>query len=991
MSGNVQYYNLIGGLNTLQGIGTINQSPKKTDSPDMKNVEFYKLGGLISMKGNTLYGNQITATEDDKEVIYPISLGYEYIQGNNKYLIVCTTGGYVYEYDRVSDSYVQVYKFPTATLRHSIASFQNGIIISNGVDDLVYYCKNRHQDIGTVSITTGQKTVVGEGTTFLTDLSAGDYVTFGTSSTKYKVDSVEDDTHLTLDEAVTEDYLEVLMYLSELSECNAVYTNSEDENINRPVRGLALQTYNGRIFVGANDGVLYYSEVGLIHGWDMQHGAGAIPQFYNDNSDFTALAPWDKYLLLCKRERSYLLDGNSADDQQWVVQPYSPYTCDSQQSYVDINNGLYIYSRKAGGIYPMLQRTIYSPNYQGVEASQKIKDSFQYINTARYDYIFPVYHPRKKYIMFYIPLLTGIGSNSCFVYDTTCKAWLYREVPQEVTIAFQFNDEIYIGTKDGKILKEFFGNTFDNNAIEFYWRSPWFSFGQMSNFLSTREFRVNMAEEDSNNFLLRIRRDGKDNYRQRKVSNDSINFTSLVWDIGYNQDEFNNDYSTTIKSYEVTDGTSLYYTKVEGEKDDFCVNAALFENQELTIPAGYAGVNQELIPTDKENGTTAERITNIGYLWNYNTRQYTRYTNGTDYLWIDWNVEKPIANIPCLISRKETVSGRTPLYGWKFPSTTLGGSGGYYNNLLAGKVVYTKQGEEGPNKWIWLRDAQGEIYNNANDNGYGVAAISSDLSTNMYQFKCTNTNSPLYTSATGLFGKLDRASLYDISATQTETTNTGSDLTQATTSTITNVIENEDGTYTITTPDGTFSNMGTPTDDGDTITHNAYTTSDTITPETIVYATSNMEGQLAEGTGLNSGTLLSNNKTVTFSLVGPYTFFSYDYFIKQLVVYSYTGNSFDVKDNMVYDRFIPGDDYDYLQSITDTIWADGKGEPSDSDYQPSTYGDNWVATRHVIKRFPIPDQFFNSLQIEFYGNTEDNALALYGFEIHGVQLEEVPW
>ena len=91
--------------------------------------------------------------------------------------------------------------------------------------------------------------------------------------------------------------------------------------------------------------------------------------------------------------------------------------------------------------------------------------------------------------MFYIPLLTGIGSNDCFCYDTEAKAWLHRKVPQEVTSAFEFNNEVYIGTKDGKVLKEFFGLTFDGQPIEFYWKSPWFYFGDSSsNKTTSRKF-----------------------------------------------------------------------------------------------------------------------------------------------------------------------------------------------------------------------------------------------------------------------------------------------------------------------------------------------------------------------------------------------------------------------------------------------------------------------------------------------------------------------
>jgi hypothetical protein len=521
MGATVKYYNLTGGLNTVQGIGTINQSNKRTESPDMKNVEYYKLGGLKSMEGNTQFANTLPSQ---------ISLGFEYVYGNNKYMVVTTVDGTLYIYDKISNTFKEIFKFKTPTSRHSICTFNNGIVVSNGVDDLLFYQYGRHNLLsGTVTTSTENNSVTGTSTKFTTQLSVGDYIEI--NSVKYKVIEITSDTELRIEPTPTEAVTDSNYYLSDISELNAVYKNTDDPNISKPVRGLALQSYQGRIFVGGNDGILYYSEVGLIHGWDLKYGAGAIPSFYDDNSDFTAFGLWDKYLIICKRERSYILDGTDADTTNWTVSPYSDFTCDSQQSWLVANNSFLVYTRTGGGIYPLLQRTIYNANYQGNDLSVKIRDSFEYVNTAKFDYIFPVYAPKKKYIMFYIPMLMGVGSNYCFIFDIQSKTWLLRVVPQDVTVAFRYNNEIYIGTSDGKILKEFSSLTFDGQPIEWYWKSPWFSYGEGSNYLSTREFRINIVEESTNRFHVRNRRDGKDTYNTRAVSNNLDSFIGLVWDV----------------------------------------------------------------------------------------------------------------------------------------------------------------------------------------------------------------------------------------------------------------------------------------------------------------------------------------------------------------------------------------------------------------------------------------------------------------------------
>lgn len=521
MGATVKYYNLTGGLNTVQGIGTINQSNKRTESPDMKNVEYYKLGGLKSMEGNTQFANTLPSQ---------ISLGFEYVYGNNKYMVVTTIDGTLYIYDKITNTFKEIFKFKTPTSRHSICTFNNGIVVSNGVDDLLFYQYDRHNLLsGTITTTTENNSVTGTSTKFTTQLSVGDYIEI--NSVKYKVIEITSDTELRIEPTPTEAVTDSNYYLSDISELNAVYKNSDDPNISKPVRGLALQSYQGRIFVGGNDGILYYSEVGLIHGWDLKYGAGAIPSFYDDNSDFTAFGIWDKYLIICKRERSYILDGTNADTTNWTVSPYSDFTCDSQQSWLVANNSFLVYTRTGGGIYPLLQRTIYNANYQGNDLSVKIRDSFEYVNTAKFDYIFPIYAPKKKYIMFYMPMLMGVGSNYCFIFDIQSKTWLLRVVPQDVTVAFRFNNEIYIGTKEGKVLKEFSSLTFDGQPIEWYWKSPWFSYGEGSNHLSTREFRINIAEENTNRFHIRNRRDGKDTYNTRAVSNNLDSFIGLVWDV----------------------------------------------------------------------------------------------------------------------------------------------------------------------------------------------------------------------------------------------------------------------------------------------------------------------------------------------------------------------------------------------------------------------------------------------------------------------------
>ena len=738
-----RYYSLSGGLNTAQGVGTINQSTNNTESPETFNVEPYKLSGLKSMEGNKPLGNALPSS---------ITLGHEYIKDDDKYLIVTTVDGNVYIYNKIANTYDKIYKFPTATQRHSACNFNQGVVLTNGVDDLVYYQYGRNNRLtGTVTIQNDTTSIVGEGTAFTTQLGVGDYIRFEGVGGSYRVDEITSDTamvvspaldfptgqttyycwqytnsdgsintyytttlsdgnnipiyeyknsnmvevdtadisngaliyEVTTEQVVTNTIIDyycskgvgtgpsgmhtsgppegstmvgtnddwwgyiqagvnigtslkgtviggkigtifastttsasnlvtptvttdsmttwetsrtlivtainsdgyptkirldkragavyytlnpypsgnishtyetieqvttggeytrvetsdvsivlptegVNYYMTPISELNAVYINSDDETVHYPIRGLAINSYQGRLFVGGNDGNLYYSELGLIHGWDVKYGAGAIPPFYNDNSDFTALGIYGNYLVIHKRWYSYILDGSGTTDT-WEVQPYADISCDSQQSWIVANNAYYIFAKKNGGIYPLLSRTAFISNYLGKEISVKIRESFKDLNQSLTHQIFPVYHPTKKYLMFYMPMLQGDGSNYCFIYDFISQAWWQRRVPQIVTTAFRYNDRVYIGTQDGLILEEFKSLTFNGEAIEFSWKSPWFDFGDGTNYLSIREFRCKISEEYTNNFYVRNRRDGYDNFHERNITNDKVAFEALVW------------------------------------------------------------------------------------------------------------------------------------------------------------------------------------------------------------------------------------------------------------------------------------------------------------------------------------------------------------------------------------------------------------------------------------------------------------------------------
>lgn len=511
------FNDLTGGINNVNTKDTLNSSTRNTETPEMVNVEYLGLGGIKSMSGNSMVGDQQSSM---------IVGGFEYHRGNTKDMVIATYDGEVKIYNPVDNTFDLIYTFTHPARRVSFCNMNNGVVITNGIDDLVFYEKGRHTLLtGTVSITEGSTTVTGSSTVFNSQVRVGDGIEI--NGTIYFVSAVTSDTSLTIREPAIETLSGERVYLGPISECNAYLTNEEDENLRTPIRGTAIQYYKGRLWVGGGNG-LFYSAVGLYNNWDVTSDAGVIYSLYNDSSDIKALGLFSDYLMIHKEYSSYIL--TIADIGTTIeVQPYTGLTCDSQQSWVVSNTKYFVYSQEAMGIFPIGNRTIFSDRYIGEEVSKKIRNTFKKINTNSTDSIFAVNYPSKRWMMFYLPLSDGKGSNTAIIFDFQTKSWLMRVLPQTVTIAFNYNNLVYVGTEDGKVLREFSGNTFDGKNIRAYYRSPWFNWyhGYTQ---SIGEFIMELALDNNNSFYIRSYKDGVTKYEQRNITSDQLLGEGLIWD-----------------------------------------------------------------------------------------------------------------------------------------------------------------------------------------------------------------------------------------------------------------------------------------------------------------------------------------------------------------------------------------------------------------------------------------------------------------------------
>lgn len=517
ISSKIVYNDLTGGINNVNGIETINTTTKKTETPDMVNIEYLGLGGIKTMEGNIQFANQLPSK---------VVGGWEYVKNGTRYMIVGLDNKQVYIYDVPDNEFKLIYTFPNKSDRMSFCNMNNGVVVTNGVDDPFFYEKGRHVTLdGTVTTTTGSSAVVGSSTQFTKQLHKGDRIEI--HDVIYIVDSITDDENLTLTTNVDTGYSGELYYLSEISQCNATLINSDDP-LNQPadIRGLAINFYKGRLWIGDKNSV-YYSQVGLYNGWDQHYDAGYIASLYNDTSPVKALGLYSDYLLIHKEHSTYIV--TSQDGYEFSVNPYSNITCESQQSFIVSNTKYYVYSNEYMDIYPLIQRTQFQDRFLGETISQKVRNFFHNVRANDVDKIFCVAHPKKRWMMFYMPTIQHAGSNYALIFDFQTKSWLLRCVPQNVTCAFNFDNEVYIGTEDGKVLREFEGLTFDGEVLNAYYKSPWFDWasGYTQSFA---EFEIELDSSYNNHFYIRTFKDGTTPHEDRIINSEYLTGDALVYD-----------------------------------------------------------------------------------------------------------------------------------------------------------------------------------------------------------------------------------------------------------------------------------------------------------------------------------------------------------------------------------------------------------------------------------------------------------------------------
>lgn len=1005
MAKTMKFFNLTGGLNTEQGLYTINSTENRTESPDMKNIEYYKLSGLKVQPGNILLGNL-----DSHTVIG----GYEYHKGNDYYLVVGTNMGDVYLYDEDYKKFNKIFSYDTICERLVFCNYADGLVIANGKGNLVYYVKDREKEpqenlynikVDLSKSSSGEYIITREKGSSIDGLSygalgIGDRIYIQrTQKTKVydfpfeitKINTVDDPTKEQESMVVnplgkvTDDFSATGVHIK-LSNISIIGEHLHNTDPNNTVAdagrivGSALANYKGRIWVANPEGGIYYSELGNIHGWDIYYDAGVIAESEEDKSFVTALGIWSEYLVVHKKQSSYLLNATNDDSSKWEYKPYTESTCRGPYSYSSNDRGYYLYSDKNQGVYPLLSRSVYNTTYMGKELSYKIRSRFDELDKTKQDQIFVAYDPVKQYMCFYMNMLDGNGySNKCYIYCFLTQSWLYREIPQNVTIAFSCKNKIYIGTYEGDVLEEFSGTTFNGESIPFYWTSPEYVWGGGTNKTTTREARFKLSNEENNNFTVESILDGyRTSKRNRKININSLGKT-LVWDTGYNKEDKNSP-GGEVNVYRYKDNEeNVWYSLYPEEIVTTKIDIPMYKTSNCSdTPKDNQDITYRTSGTIN-NYTDITYITKTSYAWQNQNLEYKSYKNGSFIAWI----KDGDTTGKCLINLTTKTEKELEWVGFGGPKISSGHHEGYskarvpasfYNNYWnTPNVGAVAQQKDGNGNWVVLKSdkAESRVYSNKNPSGgvnwfhghghaFGLYLYQTNAFLPLVQLQDRVPSIDGYKDVTKEVGN---GKITSEGAIERAYTRKDDDT----------IVIKINGTDTDFTRNDRF-DYGNPLDDPE------YTDTANPTVGTILYNDPDLTSKYAtvKKVGSNYVEVEVDSKTIRL-----YRKDSLDS-TRQVPIYwvdkPVTFTSYAYEDGEYYKLTFVGEQYPddndpvWLESITDTTLDN----------------DLWSGAGYVTKRCILSNQYFETIQYKIFGEVNGSSLCLAGFEIDGIQITEVP-
>ncbi len=281
--------------------------------------------------------------------------------------------------------------------------------------------------------------------------------------------------------------------------------------------------YRGRVWC-AKESTIYYSALGTYNDFTTANDAGYISDFFTDTSNIVGMKNYKDYLAIYKKERVYLLAGS--DPSTFEVVPFADKGTYAPNSIINVDNKQYFLSN---GIFALEQVGELNQIRLGSEISLNIKDELSKLDFSRIKNSLALHYQSKNQTWFFCPYLGDEYFHTILINDYVNHAWYKRILPQNILTACLFNSSILTADKDGRIYKEDFGTTFDGRPIDFMWKSPFLSLGNVHHRKIIDEFYFVLDDLHDNNFNFSVYKDYDGQYSDNLECIVSRHFNQLVW------------------------------------------------------------------------------------------------------------------------------------------------------------------------------------------------------------------------------------------------------------------------------------------------------------------------------------------------------------------------------------------------------------------------------------------------------------------------------
>ncbi len=276
---------------------------------------------------------------------------------------------------------------------------------------------------------------------------------------------------------------------------------------------IATCVFKGRIYAftdnAKHNGVLYCSAVGQPDKWSTADGGGYWAQISGSDSPMRGLHPYGEALALHRDNSTVLLTGSSIDPNGADPITFQPFTNKGSRSYRGIIN----YDNKQmfydDGIY-CLQYSSLQQIQLSNDLAKFIAPAFSEMLPANMENIIACSYPKNKQVWFFMSESDTATDELDVVWIMDRKnpkslAW-YKRKATPVLCACTFNDEIYTGTSDGRILKENTTNTLDGETFSGYWYSAWLKFNTLKLKSIGEGMDISFDDFATNDVKLKIRK-----------------------------------------------------------------------------------------------------------------------------------------------------------------------------------------------------------------------------------------------------------------------------------------------------------------------------------------------------------------------------------------------------------------------------------------------------------------------------------------------------